>query len=148
MAGRRVGVLGGVMGVVLGAGWCWGELDQVGWCLFFRVIALNALCGLLVWAGSSFVYVHVHAFMFDSGAMCLKVLLLHTLAISPKLVEEMRHRAKGVGFMVWVEDTWACHQNQYSNRCVLTSGVLAIKIPLLEVYLWNCHAPKPQPAEQ
>ena len=20
-----------------GAGWCWGELDQVGWCLFFRV---------------------------------------------------------------------------------------------------------------
>ena len=37
VAGRRVGVLGGVMGVVLGAGWCWGELDQVGWCLFFRV---------------------------------------------------------------------------------------------------------------
>ena len=109
-------MLGGVMGVVLGAGWCWGELDQVGWCLFFRVIALNALCGLLVWAGSSFVYVHVHAFMFDSGAMCLKVLLLHTLAISPKLVEEMRHRAKGVGFMVWVEDTWACHQNQYLGR--------------------------------
>ena len=37
VAGRRVGVLGGVMGLVLGAGWCWGELDQVGWCLLFRV---------------------------------------------------------------------------------------------------------------
>ena len=37
VAGQRVGVLGGVMGLVLGVRWCWGELDQVGWCLLFRV---------------------------------------------------------------------------------------------------------------
>ena len=37
VASRRLGVLGGVMGDVFGAGWCWGKLDQVGWCFFCRV---------------------------------------------------------------------------------------------------------------